>query len=75
VPHSTVNPETGISSAGADQILSHVETYRRPAFSYDPGATSPTTCFAFGIASVYTPEPFRKRGYGKRMLQILHCTS
>lgn len=53
--------------------MSHVETYRRPAFAYNPGTTSPTSCFAFGIASVYTPERFRKRGYGKRMLQILHC--
>lgn len=74
MPRSSIDSATGISSATSEDILSHVETYRRPAFAYGPDSTSPESCFAVGIASVYTPERFRMRGYGKRMLQILHCT-
>ena len=56
------------------EILTHCETFRRAAFSIAPGSAELKEVTAYGIASVYTPEQYRKRGYGKRMLQLLHCT-
>lgn len=52
------------------ELLSHCETYRRPAMVSDANGVRRRK--SYGIASVYTPEQFRKQGYARRMLQLLH---
>lgn len=52
------------------ELLSHCETYRRPAFISGPNGVERRKSYA--IASVCTPEEHRNKGYARRMLQLLH---
>lgn len=52
------------------ELLSHCETYRRPAMVSGPDGVQRRKSYA--IASVLTPEHLRKKGYARRMLQLLH---
>ncbi|EJD43713.1 hypothetical protein AURDEDRAFT_125582 [Auricularia subglabra TFB-10046 SS5] len=46
--------------------------YRRDGFAIVPGQEAPHEETVFGVAAVYTPPRFRRKGAARRMMQILH---
>lgn len=61
-------------------ILCSVETYRRSILYLPPSSTTADTSaepavkrlVGYSIASVFTPPQNRKKGYAKRMMELLH---
>ncbi|KAF8523624.1 hypothetical protein JB92DRAFT_2806886 [Gautieria morchelliformis] len=47
------------------------ETYRRRALVAKP-STSPTEAIGYGIASVFCPPEYRRKGYASHMMRLLH---
>ncbi|KAL5537024.1 hypothetical protein ACEPAF_847 [Sanghuangporus sanghuang] len=48
------------------------ETYRRKSLIKRQGSDTPEEAFGYGIASVFTPEKNRGKGYARRMMNLLH---
>lgn len=51
-------------------MLAHVDTYRRTALVRHNGVVTERTTYI--VASVFTPEKHRKKGYARHMLSLLH---
>lgn len=54
------------------ELVSHCETIRRDAVLARGGTDREAKVVSYGVASVFTPEQHRGKGFATRMLQLLH---
>ncbi|KAG8717667.1 hypothetical protein FRC08_006987 [Ceratobasidium sp. 394] len=53
-------------------IMCACETYQRNIFLLPPNETKSVPATGYGIASVFTPPKFRRKGYAAHMMSLLH---
>ncbi|EJT47825.1 hypothetical protein A1Q1_03286 [Trichosporon asahii var. asahii CBS 2479] len=53
-------------------LLSHCETFRRPALILPPGEKKPQDATTYTMGAVFCPEINRGKGYGRHMLRLMH---